>query len=331
MRNINDILYSRQDIRRAVRHLFADSGRRRIAIVGFVGVDAAELVGNPQGLEVVCWPKAGGTHPEGIRALMRAGANVYFSDSLHMKIYWAQRRGCIIGSANLSNNALGTGTLKEIAVRLRSDALAIDRVWRQVAPAPVTADQMDRLDREHAEFVSRHPSAVPTRSRVAAPTYQEWYALPYRTRWKLGLYDWDGKIDLSAGSREACQQEYDRPEPVDWVKYEKGIFQKGDWMLMYRQNGRMPAGFVWMHAGFVRAVSKRDKTYASDYPIEIVQPLPLSRYGVPPFDVRDQVFRQAFRAAARDYGTSLEGRFRPPKKLLRLISEHYVRLVGHAS
>src|SRR5579872_6181884 len=64
------------------------------------------------------WPQPGGTNPAAIEALVAAGAHVHFVDRLHTKIYWSRAHGSLIGSANLTANALGESRFREAVVRL---------------------------------------------------------------------------------------------------------------------------------------------------------------------------------------------------------------------
>lgn len=80
------ILYTSAQVREAIINLFSLSKGRRVAITAFVGDGAEAFLPRPKGLELVCWPKAGGTNPNALRKLMKRGVQVSFSDSLHMKV-----------------------------------------------------------------------------------------------------------------------------------------------------------------------------------------------------------------------------------------------------
>ncbi len=154
------ILYNQSDIYREIQRLFNYPTVRRVAISAFVGKDAESYLPIPAGLTLVCWPKAGGTNPHTLRKLIKKSVDVWFADRLHMKIYWAEGRGCIITSANLSKNALGVGGLKELGVLLNPDEVDIDKVLSSLGKRPVNESEMKKLDREHARF-----SAAPTMLR----------------------------------------------------------------------------------------------------------------------------------------------------------------------
>lgn len=98
------ILSSSKEIKAAIRDIFSIKNQRRVAVTAFVGDEANAYLSYPQGIELYCWPKAGGTNPAAISDLQTRGVKVYFSDSLHMKLYWS-KKGVIITSANLSTNS----------------------------------------------------------------------------------------------------------------------------------------------------------------------------------------------------------------------------------
>src|SRR5262245_37865896 len=110
------VLYTAAEVRSAIVRLFSFSRGRRVAISAFVGDGAEAYLPKPSGIQLICWPKEGGTNPNALRRLMAKGVEVFFCDALHMKVYWAEGRGAVVTSANLSRNALGAGDLKEVGV-----------------------------------------------------------------------------------------------------------------------------------------------------------------------------------------------------------------------
>ena len=142
-----EILYTTSAIRNAIRELFSDPKRRRVAIVAFVGADAEAFLPYPQGLELVCWPKAGATDADVISRLIQRGASVKFSDSLHMKVYWAAGKGAIITSANLSDSALGSERLKELGIKVPAKSVDIDRLLLQADSRAVKKSELSKLIR----------------------------------------------------------------------------------------------------------------------------------------------------------------------------------------
>src|SRR5690349_21276883 len=130
----SQILYTSTDVRSAIIDVFRNSRGRRVAITAFVGNGVESYLPKPKGIELVCWPKAGGTNPEAIRKLIKLGVSVSFSPGLHMKIYWTEDVGAVITSANLSTNALGAGNLMEFGVLVPSKQIDINKLLRRINP-----------------------------------------------------------------------------------------------------------------------------------------------------------------------------------------------------
>ena len=136
------ILHNSSQIRREIQALFTAQGRK-VAIVAFVGRDATRFVPNPRSVEVVCWPKAGGTNPDGVRFLeLPVCARVFVFNALHMKLYWSENKGCVLTSANLTSNALGDGGLQEVGVLLSAKDVDIHRILRSIPRRKVTGVAM---------------------------------------------------------------------------------------------------------------------------------------------------------------------------------------------
>jgi hypothetical protein len=69
------MLYLRNssEIKQQLTQLFSEEGEKW-AVVGFVGYNAIDhLPAHVKNLSIVCWPKAGGTNPDGVRRLIDNG------------------------------------------------------------------------------------------------------------------------------------------------------------------------------------------------------------------------------------------------------------------
>lgn len=312
------IIYKSAEIREEIGKLFASSKGRRVAVTAFVGEGAEAYLRKPKGLHIYCWPKAGGTNPNALRKLIRLGALVHFSDALHMKVYWTEDRGAVVASANLSTNALGSGGLKEIGVRLKSKEVDIDRIIKSIRPRPVSPRELRELERQHKLYVARNGPRAQGRART--DTFRDWYDSHPDARWKF--YLWETYVQTSRAARDFARSEYGNSS-FQWSIAVRGDdYRPGDWILCFRKRGNAVTGVKWMYANFSVRVPRSDKkAYDRFYPYELVQVLPLRRYEPPPFRL-DAEFRSAFREAVREYGLhkleALKGP-RPPAKLLQMI------------
>ena len=141
---------------------------------------------------------------------MRSGAKVDFVRRLHAKVYWSRTRGALVGSANLTANALGEQALKEAAVLLLPDAFDMDSFIRAMAVEPDYAATLKQLHVAHVRFLQRNPSrngsATP---RFAVPSFLQWLATEGGADWRMGWYVEDpdpprdaiDKLEEETGSR----------------------------------------------------------------------------------------------------------------------------------
>src|SRR5437016_5112972 len=159
------VLYTSDAVRKTVIEMFRTATGRRVAISAFVGNGAEAYLPRPEGIELICWPKEGGTNPTMVRRLLKRGVKVEFADNLHMKLYWTADKGAVITSANLSTNALGSGNLRECGVLLRSSDLDIGKVLRSIQRRDVTRKELLELDREYKDYHKRNKGAAATLER----------------------------------------------------------------------------------------------------------------------------------------------------------------------
>ena len=184
-------LRNSDEIKQQLKELFSKAGKKW-AIVGFVGRDPLKhLPSDMSDLSVMCWPKAGGTNPDGIRQLIDKGIPVYFCNRLHQKIYWLEGAGLIIGSANLSENALGSDGLHEFGVYCEDTDFDINKVLTALVYDSVTVAALTKLDVEHAALARRevdNKSKNQKSGSSAAPKFLEAIQSNIPKMWKLVTY-----------------------------------------------------------------------------------------------------------------------------------------------
>jgi hypothetical protein len=323
-----DVLYNSNQIFKKIREVIGepDSGGRRVVLVAYLGGDAETYLSHPDGLEIICNPQPGATNPEVIRKLRKRGAEIRFSDDLHMKVYWSETKGCIITSANASANALGKGDLKEAGIYLPPGQVDIDRLINYADPKDITNKKMEILDRETKLLNAKLPKIFPPYSegKDKDKDFLSWYNDPHREVWKLGW--WEDSAEAAKSVKEECKKGYGS-EPKDWNNFPKGVIKPGEWILNFKLNinGKKIREEEWMVADMVLPVEPDDKeAFEEDYPYQAAQAKPSRSYPKPPFKI-DQDFRKAFREAIMHYGIEKITKittFKPPKKLLRKIAEN---------
>jgi len=158
------LLTSAEELKRAIGEILENSGASQAILiaVAFWGGGAETLLPIGRHYRVICNLSKGGTDPATIRKLMMY-AEVKQSSSLHAKVLVGQN-GCLIGSANFSNSAIGfrgAPLWQEADVLLPSSderfGEARDWFWRQWEGAlPIFEHDLrnaERLWRLRAKFL----------------------------------------------------------------------------------------------------------------------------------------------------------------------------------
>jgi hypothetical protein len=201
------LLSNKARIRRDLREVTAAGAGRRVILSAYVGRDALEYVQDPRGVQIYCSPNPVGTDPDGLESLLREGARIWFVERLHAKVYWSERAGCLIGSPNLSTNALGEAGLFETVYR--ADDVNIDSLMVQVAkhkyPVEVTPRVLEAFRRRCRRAHGQVLQPAVRRARET-PTFEEWVGDRYRKPFTLLRWDHDTAPDLTGPEREAVRE-----------------------------------------------------------------------------------------------------------------------------
>jgi hypothetical protein len=287
-------LYTSADVKKAIVDLFENSKGRRVAITAFVGSCAEEYLPYSDGIELVCWPKAGGTNPNAIRTLVKRGVKVSFVESLHMKIYWTEDKGAVITSANLSTNALGTGNLYEFGILVPSNKIDINRVLKQLNPDDDIEEQLHKLDKAHELYRINNKW---NSNNSGGRTYLKWYSEPMRRNWKVGCCGEEG--DFSKNSIKIAKDKYST-EPRSCISCLGKTYSEGDWILTFFVEKEKPTFLDWLYVDFIAKTGRKDDEYDSDNPYQAVQAVS-DKINSPPFKI-DKQFKKALTAAINEFG-----------------------------
>lgn len=325
------IIRTPNQIRSAIRSVLSDSSCRRIIAVAFVGTDALSyLPDNPAGIELYCWPKAGGTNPDAIDQLLEAGVNVKFVRKLHMKLYWGEKRGAVIGSANLTNNALSDTGLQELAVKLPPKTFDAKSF---VKTLPIVQDfkkELRNLRIEHIKFYKRNRlNASKSTKKIKLPSYIDWFnkiSFPKDVQWRLGMYDYKDDNPLPSDVQEELEEKTGNKVCHYFLAPEyKSCLKKHALVLSfsYRETnaGYRVAYFKWWSPDFYIKTEEWDWC---KYIWIAKHSLPSNIR--PPFNCNDQKFKKALSLALVDCdgsGHKSEKNYAPSKKFLRSIAKHY--------
>ncbi|MDM8568059.1 phospholipase D family protein [Thiotrichales bacterium HSG1] len=297
-------------IRKSISELFFEENDEKYAVVAFVGRNAIDYLPNKKNITVICWPKAGGTSPEGIRRLLNAGIDVKFCDSLHSKIFWCKNKGMIISSANLSDNALGDSGLIEYGVMIFDRNYNFHKeVLKKLQLRKVTKEELDSLDINSNKFNRTNSFTTNT----ITETYSEWFQRKYKQKWKIVWYSETSKADDTTKNEVLRRFGKDIKWKYNDVEVKK--YQEGDLVFQFRVDANeefIPrANGVWFYVDMVTSTKK------------IVQVDKLANITVP-FKI-DSCFRKSFKQALSELGWDMicDDESYPKSEFLKLVYNYF--------
>lgn len=321
------ILPSSKEIKAAIKDIFSVQNQRRVAISAFVGDEANAYLPYPQGIELYCWPKAGGTNPTAIRDLQKRGVKVYFSDSLHMKLYWS-KKGVVITSANLSTYALGAGGLKEIGVLLSAKSVDINKTIQSLNARDAEETEIVELEKTYKKILRTNPNL--SNKPNEEYSFENWYDLKSHKEdgdWRLASYTM-ANVKLSKKAGDKLEKEHGSKFYNDILETSTKEYKQDDWILCYVFNGKKPVSIEWMYAHHIIRDSRKYRGQLKYY-YQTIQVSKLKAYHGKPFKI-DTVFREAFINAYKEYYKVKENRDEviPSKDFLLLIYEKFKNQSG---
>jgi hypothetical protein len=310
------LITSTGDLRKIIAHITTAAAGRRVVVSAFVGSDALEFVPNPDGIEIYCWDQPSATDPEGVADLMQT-ATVWFVTGLHMKIYWSEHHGVLIGSPNLTRNALG-----EAAALLESAIYYDDSSAVNISKVESLLRNRRRRAEDHLDELRRRANRDPIArrgSRRRARSLSEYFLLknpaPWRVSFWTGIPDDHVKADYEAvigtqGIEDVAQarERLNRSMPAP-----RGT-AVGDWLLsVIWTDGGPPRGpLSWLNVARVATVKGERRAY------ELTGPK-----GPAPFDCKERGFGWGFRRFLLKHVNSDEeyGITMTPKRIALLAEE----------
>ncbi len=304
------ILTTTQPIAKKIREVLAPGNGRRVVIVAFVGRDALQFIGGKaaaKGLELYCWDNPTSTSPIGIRELFKEGARIYFVDDLHMKVFWSERGGFVLGSPNLSRAALdgdSSRNLLEIATYCStSDRLPLEDILKQIrhriAREVKGHEDIDRFADRCA--IQRKSLRVDSGNKgmTKSPTFDA-YLREGGPAFSFIAYDDRGPIiraDREAAAKARRKAFGAHEEPSDSFIRDCIIASKGKhhkkWILAFRSSApTKTAEFAWIYTHAEAPAGKHQKTKIQVKGIEVPE--------AAPFDLKTSNFKKRFTAYLRE-------------------------------
>lgn len=275
----------------------------RIA-VAYIGLDYSAYIKTKKIREFIVSPTVG-SNPHAISSVIKSIgiSNVYFIDNLHSKLYIG-KKGAIIGSANLSRNALDEQGLLELGVLIDSekDMKKVNQLfneYKKIAKKLYTNSSLKelriaKLYNDHHKIIlsfNKKLSNVPKR-------YFEDYVWGVDEPFKLSWYEFLPE-DVSSYNKKQFYKEFPGANWKDiysniWCDMEipKGDkIDEGEWLLTFfldKNSKCKKTGLEWMF------IDKKIKNaYKKGYYPDSVLQLKNFRHSSPPFII-DRKFKSLF-------------------------------------
>lgn len=167
------------EIRTALKHLSRNAKRLDLA-VAFIGDEARDLFADFNGtVRLICWFSTPNTNPRAVAQLQKwKNWKVRQRDAMHSKVYLAPGRAAIIGSANISGQALSesehsgqdeAAIFENRKVVLKEIGAWFERLWTEPDTRDITEEDIKQAIRRWDE-AQRNKKYSPRRkvSRKAA-------------------------------------------------------------------------------------------------------------------------------------------------------------------
>jgi hypothetical protein len=311
-----------ETIRESISDLFSGSDEK-IAIAAFVGKNAIDYLPNPKNTTVICWPKAGGTNPDGVRRLLDAGFEVKFCDNLHSKIYWCKGKGVIISSANLSDNALGDGGLIEYGVFIEDREFNFsENVLTHIRKKlrQIKDEELDQLDIDSNKY--NRTNKIKTNSTKQNLNYLEWFQRKHKQKWKIVWYSAESKVD-----NVTKNEVFKRCSVTTWNNdndVESGVFREGDLVFQFKMDETEEyikrANGKWLFVDMITSTKKIIQVDLLDNNVSV------------PFEI-DSSFRKSFKKALSELGWDKirDDKQYPKKGFLKRVYDYYQQISNQAN
>jgi phosphatidylserine/phosphatidylglycerophosphate/cardiolipin synthase-like enzyme len=93
-------------------------------------------------------------------------ARIRLADQMHMKVYWVEREGFVITSANLPRRALGSGIREEIGVFIDDPTLLdIDQIIERLSSRPLKRKELKAMQLRHDAYWAAHVGESKAKAR----------------------------------------------------------------------------------------------------------------------------------------------------------------------
>jgi hypothetical protein len=305
-----EILVTSKQIRDKIRWVLGDTHDERIALVAFVGHDAVKFLANPKGIQLYCWLKVLGTNPNGLRSLLSRDVDLFEVNNLHMKLYWSRKRGAVLGSANLSENALGNDVQFELAVYLPPKTVDIKRLMKRFVARKIDGPRIDSFETRYNLYPLRNQDDFTqfSSSKSQTPNFLDWCSLRRKSiETPFRLYWWWEEANPPNDALKVVKQETGSDYNLGFINsMSKKDYELGEWVLSFREssytNGDIrPLKIGWfVPQEYARTQEKGWAKYSHIW-FQVRKTLQSE-----PFDLQDPIFKKALTNVLIEHGNDVE-------------------------
>ncbi len=327
-----EILATSQQISDKIRWVLGDTHDERIALVAFVGHDAAKFLDNPKGIQLYCWLKIPGTNPNGLRSLLNKGVDLFAVNNLHMKLYWSWKRGAVLGSANLSENALENGVQLELAVYLPPKTIDVKRLMKQFVAITIDGPMIDGFEKRYNLYPLRNHDDIVQflQSKSQTPNFLDWCNLKRKSiETPFHLYWWWDEANPPNDALKVVKQETGSDYNLGFINsMSKKDYEPGGWVLSFREssytNGNIrPLRLEWFVPQVYAQTQEKGWAKYSHIWLQVRKALQSE-----PFDLQDSIFKKALTDVLIEHGNNVENVVtkndtQPTEEFLRSLEKKY--------
>ena len=241
--------------------------------------------------EIIVSPTIG-TNPNALEEIIKEKGieNVYFLDNLHSKIYLGTFQA-LVGSSNLSKNALSDQNLLETVVSIRNvaDLGQIRSILERYKGLAKRAYPSIESKLERIEQLKNMP-------KIPSVSYKETDLLSYDVEKSNNriIISWYCNSDIK--NSQDSESEFN-PDQDDYITFlEQDEIYPGDWILRWRKtNANMPAKrekLYWLKV--TNCIPKGDIN-KENLPYTKIAYQKTSQYAIPPFIIENATVTECFK------------------------------------
>ncbi len=153
------ILQDRPAIREKINKLFSPKTRhrRRVVLVNYLDDVAPKLFPDVYNVNIFCYPQPGNIDPYALEELSMKGAKIHFTNHINMNLFYVEREGVLLGSANYNFTKLMINNdyenIQDLMVFFKNNFLVdIDEIIKHLSKQVVCEKDLENFKEKHHIF-----------------------------------------------------------------------------------------------------------------------------------------------------------------------------------